>query len=446
MATIRLYLSSKQQKSNGKCEIYLRMSAARNKVFRAKSNLYVLPKYWDEKKEKIMIPRIHVKEQGDLINLQKQLDALVTFILNQSIIVPIEELSKVWLERIINEFHFGKDEKESDNDELAFFDLLKLFISVRVKTGNREAQFGTLIRVLKRYEIYRGNGYSLNIHKVTDLDLIKFEEFLRIEHTFFDQDGNCIKYAKIYKTYPEMRIPKARGTNGVHYILKRLRTFYNWAVNTGRTTNNPFTKYHLPTCVYGTPFFITIEERNKLFNFDFSDDPQLAIQRDIFVFQSCIGIHSGDLYKLTDDNVVGDSIEYIPSKTVDECGKTVSVPLISQAKIILNRYADRKHKTLLPFISIQHYNKAIKTMLQKADISRIVTVINPITRKDEQHPIYEVATSYMARRNFIGNLYKEVKDANLIGSMTGHADGSKAFSRYRAIDADIKKSVISHLE
>jgi len=90
------------------------MSAARNKVFRAKSNLYVLPKYWDEKKEKIMIPRIHVKEQGDLINLQKQLDALVTFILNQSIIAPIEELSKVWLERIINEFHFGKDEKESD--------------------------------------------------------------------------------------------------------------------------------------------------------------------------------------------------------------------------------------------------------------------------------------------------------------------------------------------
>lgn len=47
-------------------------------------------------------------------------------------------------------------------------------------------------------------------------------------------------------------------------------------------------------------------------------------------------------------------------------------------------------------------SKYIKIMLQKAEISRIVTVINPITRKDEQHPIYEVATSYMARRNFIG--------------------------------------------
>ena len=85
-------------------------------------------------------------------------------------------------------------------------------------------------------------------------------------------------------------------------------------------------------------------------------------------------------------------------------------------------------------------------MLKKAGISRIVTVINPITRQDEQHPIYEVATSYMARRNFIGNLYKEVKDANLIGSMTGHTEGSKAFARYRTIDEDIKRSVVNRLE
>lgn len=128
--------------------------------------------------------------------------------------------------------------------------------------------------------------------------------------------------------------------------MKRLRTFYNWAINTGRTTNNPFAKYKLPACVYGTPYFITTEERKILFEYDFSDNPQLAIQRDIFVFQSCIGIRSGDLYRLTRDNVVGDSIEYIPSKTVDECGKTVSVPLISQAKIILARYENRNSKAL----------------------------------------------------------------------------------------------------
>ena len=41
MATIRMNLSSKQQKGNEKHEILLRISLARNKVFRAKSNLYV---------------------------------------------------------------------------------------------------------------------------------------------------------------------------------------------------------------------------------------------------------------------------------------------------------------------------------------------------------------------------------------------------------------------
>ena len=83
MATIRMNLSSKQQKGNEKHEILLRISLARNKVFRAKSNLYVHSKYWDTKKEKIIVPRIHVKEQGELITLQKHLDDLCTFILDK---------------------------------------------------------------------------------------------------------------------------------------------------------------------------------------------------------------------------------------------------------------------------------------------------------------------------------------------------------------------------
>ena len=202
----------------------------------------------------------------------------------------------------------------------------------------------------------------------------------------------------------------------------------------------------MPTSVYGNPFYITIDERNKLFAHDFSNNPQLAIQRDIFVFQSCIGIRTGDLYNLTRNNVVGKFIEYIANKTLNENGNTLRVPLIPQAITILKRYEDANRKELLPFISRQHYNKAIKEMLKEAGITRVVTILNPTTRQNEQHPIYEVASSYMARRNFIGNLYKEVKDADLIGCMTGHTEGSRAFSRYRSIDDDIKKSVIAKLE
>ena len=40
----------------------------------------------------------------------------------------------------------------------------------------------------------------------------------------------------------------------------------------------------------------------------------------------------------------------------------------------------------------------------------------------------------MARRTFCGNLYKRVKDPNIVASMSGHKEGSKAFARYRVID------------
>ena len=52
----------------------------------------------------------------------------------------------------------------------------------------------------------------------------------------------------------------------------------------------------------------------------------------------------------------------------------------------------------------------------------------------------------MARRTFIGNLYKKVKDPNIIAAMSGHNEGSKAFARYREIDDDIKRETLSLLD
>lgn len=291
-----------------------------------------------------------------------------------------------------------------------------------------------------------GAGFKLNLNDFSDEELVKFEDFLKIEHTFFNNQGKCVKYGYIYSVCPESRIPKQRGENTLVSILKSFRTFYNWAVKSGRTTNNPFKKYKLKQCVYGTPYFMTLDERDKLFHFDFSSYPALGIQRDIFVFQSCIGIRVGDFYQLTKDNIVNGAIEYIPSKTSNKQGNTVRVPLCTLARTILKRYTEIKGKALFPFISEQKYNIAIKRMLRMAGITRIVTVINPKTRKEEQFPICDVASSHMARRNFIGNIYKKVQDPDAIGSMTGHVEGSKAFARYRTIDDDIKKALITALE
>lgn len=100
----------------------------------------------------------------------------------------------------------------------------------------------------------------------------------------------------------------------------------------------------------------------------------------------------------------------------------------------------------MPFISSQKYNVAIKKIFKECGITRIVTILNPTTGEEEQRPINEIASSHLARRTFVGNLYKKVKDPNLVGALSGHKEGSRAFSRYRDIDDDMKKELIGLME
>ena len=172
----------------------------------------------------------------------------------------------------------------------------------------------------------------------------------------------------------------------------------------------------------------------------------MSVHRDIFIFQCLIGCRVSDLYRLKKSNVINDGIEYIPRKTKDGRPITVRVPLNETAKLILKRYESIEGDKLLPFISEQKYNAAIKQVFKTAGVTRIVTVVDPTTREGVKRPINEVASSHMARRTFVGNLYKKVKDPNLVGSLSGHKEGSKAFARYRDIDEDMKKQLVSLLD
>ena len=68
-----------------------------------------------------------------------------------------------------------------------------------------------------------------------------------------------------------------------------------------------------------------------------------------------------------------------------------------------------------------------------------------MTGEMEMRPINELASSHLARRTFVGIAYKQVSDPNIIGKMSGHVEGSKAFVRYRDIDDEMLKSVIDKI-
>ena len=248
-------------------------------------------------------------------------------------------------------------------------------------------------------------------------------------------------YKKIFETFMECRPPKKRGDHYISSVEIMLRAFFSWCIKTEKTTNDPFRSYSIKTVEYGTPYYLTLEERDRIYQTDLSSEPQMEIQKDIFIFQCYIGCRVSDLLKMTCENIkidrYGTFVEYMPQKTKEQSANVVKVYLSEIALEILNKYKSTERKSLLPFISSQKYNDYIKQILHTCGIDRMVTVLNPTTGESEQRCIADVASSHIARRTFIGNLYKKVKDPNLVGKLSGHKEGSRAFARYRDIDDEM---------
>lgn len=412
-----------------------------------KSDIIISTKDWDDKNQSIKKPSGNIldEQKKRRISLTDKIDNRLKLI--RDIFVeqknPKELTSSLLVEAIDKKINPEKYEEKQQT----FFDTFDEFLEKHPLSSVRKKNFRVIKRALQRFELYKNltSPFILTFENLT-LDILN-----ELEYFLFNEYQFCEEYPAIYKAVPESRTPTARGQNTINDIFTKIRTFIIWAntpdptTKTAKTTNNAFGKngYKIKECTYGTPYYISIEERNKLFNFKFTDE-KLSIQRDIFVFQSLIGCRVGDLYNMTKANIIDNNIEYVARKTKEKKKITVRVPLLNTAMEILAKYPDCE--MILPFISEQHYNKAIKEIFLQAGITRTVTWINPSTGIAEQRPINEIASSHLARRTFIGNLYKQVKDPNLVGILSGHKEGSKAFSRYREISDDIKIDTMKLLE
>lgn len=240
-----------------------------------------------------------------------------------------------------------------------------------------------------------------------------------------------------------------RGRNSIASILKRIQRFFSWAIKDQKlrkveaTITNPFVDFTITPELYGTPIVLKKSERDFLFDLPLEND-RLKKVRDIFIFQCYCGARIGDLMSLTTSNLNGDILKYIPNKTVKENINEVEIPLNKKAIQILKRYNDPEGY-LLPRMSDTEINRTIKTVFKTPakgrpnGLDRTVGRLNPKTGNTEFVPLYDVATTHLARRTFAGLMYAAGQKDDIIASMTGHSENSKAFTRYRAIDMNLKK-------
>ena len=289
-------------------------------------------------------------------------------------------------------------------------------------------------------EIMRRRGYTMRLDAITADDLREFHKYLVNEAGYYEH------YPQIFVDIEERFKPRQLTENSINTIFRRIRTVVNWCLKHNITTNDPFATFEMPKVLDSPPFYLTLEERDKVYYADLSNEtPSTQVYRDIFMFHCLIGCRVGDLEKMTRANIVDGAVEYIAEKTKNHKPRTIRVPLNDKAKAILAKYADLETR-LLPKINQNIYNRQIKKILKLLGIDRMVTVIDNKTREPIQKPICDIATSHTARKTFIGNLYKKVKDPNLVASLSGHTDGSRAFARYREIDNEMKRDLVKLID
>ena len=467
MAQTNFYIG-KTVNSAGESEISLRLYVSRDIRIRIGSGIWIDRKRWGKKNE-INIPLIQGDEKEMLLEKRTKLKALTDYL--ENIINTSDDksaISRELIEKEIKKF-YKPARKNAVPKEESFFDVMEKYLSTHKLSESRRKNFKVIIRSLHRFELFKKKeGHRSFKLSFANLSLDTLQQ---IELFFGNEKDAFLKYPDIYEEIPystkiavktpkrkrpltldkegnvvPKNMPKPRGQNSVADIMLRFRSFIIWANDNGYTTNNPFKHFTVGEIVYGTPIYISNNERNMLLEADLSDNKELEAQRDIFVFQCLIGCRVSDLYKMTYKSIIDNAIEYIPRKTKEERAITVRVPLSDTAKQLIDKYKDYDRGTLFPFNTEQDYNRKIKESFKRAGLDRMVTILDQQTREEVQKPLYEIASSHMARRSFIGNIYKKVKDPNLVGALSGHKEGSKAFARYRTIDDDMKKELIGMLE
>lgn len=510
MANIDLKLSSKENKVTRRSEILIRFYQGQNIDFRVKSGLFVQPRHFRyfvnrvaSKKKGIEIPdkvtsicKEDAKAKGYVLSTRgevviadrlitpevrfdkeqaKLLGELQTIIMETFAAADKNVLSADWLEKIVHRFHHPQSaarvKRQRGKKAMSIYDLAEEYLEKKRFSYDHTKAFRVLVRDLARYEAFRKKvlqeRFAWNIDKMTRKDIEDFEEYLRNEKTLSEKYPK--QFESILEEYPveinvvhTMTKLQDRGENTIVKLKKKFKAFMQWLYETERTTNRPFDGIKIGVEKYGTPIYITKEERNLVAETDIPamfeklDDEDkkacsklplrtLETQRDIFVFQCLVGCRVGDLTRLTSQNITQGILEYVPSKTADEDAPVKPrIPLNPCALKLVKKYEGVDNDgRLFPFISPQKYNDAIKAILLICGITRIVQVRNSTTGENEMKRICDVASSHMARRTFVGAAYKAVRDPNIVGKMSGHVEGSRAFNRYRQIDDDILKETIN---
>jgi len=324
--SIRFVISKAKMNQRGLCPISCRITFE-NKRLAFATGLFVNPDYWNAKRQNVLTEDLESKSKNGQLSLISQK-------LNNAHLA-LELASNKYSINDIFDKYAGKIIQKEDN----VVNYFRRFLAKKSQLIDKDIKESTW----KKFEYVCNDleGFIFSAYKKKDFPLNKLNsQFLAdFEH-----------YLKTVKDQKQVTLNKA---------IQRFRKPIKVAVAEGYLDKDPFAQYK-PGRVRKEVVFLSTDELKLLEEHQFAQ-PRLELVKDLFVFCCYTGLAYHEMANLKKEHIVMgfDRNEWIQMKR-EKTSKMISVPILPQAKVLLDKYNNESEDFALPKFSNQKINSYLK--------------------------------------------------------------------------------------
>ncbi len=306
----------------------------------------------------------------------------------------------------ISEFKTALDislNKVQQKETPTLLNFIDEFIKKRELAGKPNGSIQVYKKTLKHLKDYSKKYGKLNYE---DIDIEFLDKFLNFLYS----------------------APRSLSVNYSLKLIQNLKLFLNEASEYGYNINTTYKSRKFTIKKEDiTHIYLTIEELEKMYHEDLSENSKLDRVRDSFIVGCFTGLRFSDFSNLQPQHFkkIGnvEVVEIVTQKTKQK----VTIPIHPKVKAILSKYGGVMPRQ----ITNQKMNEYLKELGEKVNIDEEILIVRTKggQRTEETFKKYDLISCHTARRSFATNSFKAGVPSISIMKITGHTT-EKSFLQY----------------
>lgn len=364
-----------------------------------KTKLEVSKQYWEKEHPQIRFKRTNNIDELNRIqdlkekqnNISQELNKLEAHILQTFNLTDPEKVTKIWLQKIIDDYYNPAKAKEKKPEDLISY------VNIYIEERKEHVSPATV----KKYNVIKQM-------------LVKFQDSQ--SHTLLLKDIN-LAFKKDFETF---MLEKGYAYNTIARAIKFTKTVARHAYSQGLETSRQLDSIKTKT-KESEKIYLTFQELEKIKNKALKKE-HLEIARDWLIISCFTGQRISDFMRFKKDMIRKKDNKFLLEFTQKKTGKIMTIPLLKQVREIL----EKRNGEFPRALPDPKYNEYIKVVCKKAGLKeevwgskKIEVAEKQFRKKDDFYEKWKLVSSHIGRRSFATNYYGEVPLSHL-KTITGH--------------------------